>query len=142
MPLYEAPKDFESNVMMQIQTLEKIQQRSYAKNRILGHIWSIFTVFFGTGAILVFYKQPIIEVFQKNTYLKQWVTNILPIEQNISNQGQVLGNITENIILWTDKTLVNSFGILLLLLCVVCAIQYIMLKKKKRTDRIQHKWIK
>jgi type II secretory pathway component PulF len=81
-------------------------------------------------------------VFQKNTYLKQWVTNILPIEQNISNQGQVLGNITENIILWTDKTLVNSFGILLLLLCVVCAIQYIMLKKKKRTDRIQHKWIK
>ncbi len=38
-------KDFESNVMMQIQTLEKIQQRSYAKNRILGHIWSIFTVF-------------------------------------------------------------------------------------------------
>ncbi len=55
----------------------------------------------------------------------------MPIEQNISNQGQVLGNITENIILWTDKTLVNSFGILLLLLCVVCAIQYIMLKRKK-----------
>lgn len=139
MPLYEAPKDFESNVMMQIQALEKTEQRSYVNNRILGHIWSVFTVFFGTGAILVFYKQPIIEVLEKNEILKQWVTNIVPIEQNISQQGQALGDITENIMLWMDKILVNGFGILLLLLSIVCAVQYMILKRKKRTDRIQHK---
>ena len=142
MPLYEAPEDFESNVMMQIQALDKVQQRGYVKNRILGHIWSVFTVFFGTGAILVFYKQPIIEVFEKNALLKQWVANIMPIEQNISQQGQVLEDITENIMIWTDQTLVNGFGVLLLLLCIICAVQYVMLKRKKETDRIKHKWIK
>ncbi|NDO46734.1 hypothetical protein [Clostridium sp. MD294] len=139
MSLYEAPEDFESNVMMQIQALEKIEQRSYVNNRILGHIWSVFTVLFGTGAILVFYKQPIIQALEKNDILKQWVKNIMPIEQNISQQGQVLEDITENVILWIDKVLVNGFGVLLLLLCIVCAVQYVILKRKKQTDRIQHK---
>ena len=66
----------------------------------------------------------------------------MPIEQNISQQGQVLEDITENIMIWTDQTLVNGFGVLLLLLCIICAVQYVMLKRKKETDRIKHKWIK
>lgn len=139
LPLYETPDDFETNVMMQIQLLEQTEQRSFVKNRIIGHIWGCFTVLFGTGAILVFYKQSIIQIFDKNVYLKQWVNNIAPIEQNIAQQGQTLQKATENIILWTDQTLGNSFGLLLLLLCIVCAVQYMILRRKKQKNRIQHK---
>ncbi len=139
LPLYEAPKDFEINVMMQIEALEQTEQRSFVKNRIIGHIWGCFTVLFGTGAILVFYKQSIIQVFEKNVYLKQWVNNIAPIEQNIAQQGQAIQKATENIIMWTDQALINSFGILLLLLCIVCGVQYVILKRKKQADRIRRK---
>lgn len=142
MPMYEAPENFETNVMMKIQALEQTEQRSFVKNRILGHIWGTFTVLFGTGAILVFYKQPIINALENTQYFKQWVQNIAPIEQNIAQQKQTVQIVTENVILWTDEVITNSFGIILILLCIVCAVQYIILRRKKEKDRIQHKWIK
>lgn len=141
-PMHEAPEDFEINVMMKIQALEQTEQRSFVKNRILGHIWGTFTVVFGTGAILVFYKKPIINVLENTQYFKQWVQNIAPIEQNITQQKQAVQVATENIILWTDEMITNSFGIVLVLLCIACAVQYMILKRKKERDRIQHKWIK
>lgn len=139
LPLYETPIDFEKSVMMQIQLLEQTEQRTFVKNRIIGHIWGCFTVLFGTGAVLVFYKQSIIQFFDKNSYLKPWVSNIAPIEQNIAQQGQTLQKATETIILWADQTLVNSFGLLLFLLCILCGVQYIIFKIKKQKDRIQRK---
>ena len=142
MPMHEAPEDFEINVMMKIQALEQTEQRNFVKNRILGHIWGTFTVVFGTGAILVFYKKPIINALENTQYFKKWVQNIAPIEQNITQQKQAVQVATENIILWTDKMITNSFGIVLVLLCIACAVQYMILKRKKERDRIQHKWIK
>ena len=142
MPMHEAPEDFEINVMMKIQALEQTEQRNFVKNRILGHIWGTFTVVFGTGAILVFYKKPIINALENKKKKKKWVQNIAPIEQNITQQKQAVQVATENIILWTDKMITNSFGIVLVLLCIACAVQYMILKRKKERDRIQHKWIK
>ena len=139
MPVYEAPADFEIQVMMQIQALEEGKQRRHIKNRIWGHIWGTFTVLFGTGAILVLYRDQIIASLAENPYFAQWLLKLAPIEETIAQQGKTLQMITENVAVLTDKILLNSAGILLVLLSIVCGIQYMLLKRKKETDKVRHR---
>lgn len=130
MPLYEAPEDFERNVMMQIQLLAQSEKRSFTKNKIMGYLWGSFTIFFGAGAILAFYKESIIGAMEENVYFSQWVEKITPIEQNIMEQGHMLQTATRNALYWTDEMLCNHIGILLLLLCIVCAVRCFLVRKK------------
>ncbi len=139
MPLYEAPADFEMQVMLQIQTLEEGKQYCHIKNRIWGHIWGTFTVLFGTGAILAFYKEEIMASLAQQPYFDRWLSGLGPIEATIAQQGEALQAMTENVSLWTDKILVNSGGILLMLLSIACGIQYMLLKRKKETDKVRHR---
>ncbi len=135
MPLYEAPEGFETNVMMQIQALS--EQKNSIKNKIAGYLWGTFTMLFGTGAVLVFYKKSIFKLLEKNLYFSQWIKSIAPIEHNIIQQEQALQKGIEHFILWADQTLTKGFSVLLFLLCFVCATQYVLLKRKKETER---KW--
>ncbi len=133
MPLYEAPADFEKNVMLQIQALP--EQKISIKDKIVGYIWGTFTILFGLGAVLVFYKESIFHLLEKNIYFNQWVKNIAPIEHNIAQQEQAFQTAIEHFMLWTDQILTKGFSFLLFLLCFVCAVQYVLLKRKK-----ERKW--
>ena len=85
------------------------------------------------------YRDQIIASLAENPYFAQWLLKLAPIEETIAQQGKTLQMITENVAVLTDKILLNSAGILLVLLSIVCGIQYMLLKRKKETDKVRHR---
>ncbi len=140
-PLEEAPPNFESRVMAQIRQISEheFQVQYSIQNKVWGHVWGAFTVIFGTGTIIAFYRAPIMNSLAQNPYFADKIQDLLPLEHKISEQGHTLQIMADEMFITANQTLSDSVGAILMILTVVCAIQYYSLRRRKQTDRMNHK---
>ena len=118
---FEAPIDFENSVISKI---EKLIEREYNKyhfvnNTITSVILLSFSIFFSIITLLILFRGNIITYFLNNSY--------------ISEQGQIIKQLTNNTFFVVNSTILNSIGILFGLLAIICVLQFIFLKRKKHT---------
>ena len=59
-----------------------------------GVIWGTFSVLFGTGTMLVMYREPIMKSLLGNPYIGDTVSKLIPISMNITEQGNIIKNTT------------------------------------------------
>ena len=131
---YEAPLGFEAEVLAKISTISIDNNgRCTIKSRVNGVIWGTFSVLFGTGTMLVMYREPIMKSLLGNPYIGDTVSKLIPISMNITEQGNIIKNTADTFIGVISSTLANSIGIILAILTLICATQFIMIRNKKRT---------
>lgn len=135
MPDFEAPADFESNVMAEIRKISEEEYKvTYSiKNKIYGIIWGSFSLLFGTGTMLVLYREPIMTSLLNNPYIGNNVARLIPVSETITEQGEIIKGAADAAFNILNNTVANSIGIILAVLTVICAAQFIILRSKKHT---------
>lgn len=141
MPLYEAPENFELEVMTKIvQISENEYEIQYSlSHKIWGVIWGTFTVIFGTGTILAFYREPIMMSLAENPYFADKIKNLMPIADEITKQGETIKTVFDDTVFTINTILSNSVGIIFAILTFVCAIQFYLLHHRKKNSKVDGK---
>lgn len=141
MPLIEAPLNFENQVMTQIRQISEheFQVQYSIQNKVWGHVWGGFTVLFGTGTIIAFYRGPIMHSLSQNPYFFEKIQSLVPVERKIVEQGHTLHRMADDVFISANEVLSDSVGVILMVLTVVCAIQYYSLRRRKQTGRMNDK---
>lgn len=141
MPLFEAPEGFEISVMTKIvQISENGYEIEYSlKHKVWGFIWGTFTVLFGTGTILAFYRQPIMDSLARNPYFSEKIAHLIPVSNQIAQQGEAIKTIAGETMAAVNTVLTNAASILLAVLTVICAIQCYLLYKRKKVSQVKNK---
>ena len=139
--LMEAPEGFEGAVMARVTQLEPdmIKVEYSIKDRVWGHVFGTFTVLFGTGAIVAFYRQPILKSLSQNPYLSSHIKALQPVEQEIAYQMSVVSDMVNESFSVLNHTISNSAGIIFIVLSVVCFLQYYMIRRRKKKSLVERK---
>ncbi len=135
LPDFEAPADFEYNVMAQIKKLsdDEYEVNYSVRNKIAGAIWGTFSILFGTGTLLVLYREPLMTSLINNPYIGDSVAKLIPVSVKIAEQGEIIKDAADTFLGIAGSTIANSVGIIFAILTVICAAQFIILRNKKHT---------
>lgn len=137
LPEFKAPVEFETQVMAKIVQLSEneFEVRYSMRDKINGVVWGTFTVLFGSGAILAFYRDPILNSLSQNPYIGGWISKLIPIANHVAEQTEAIKVVTEKTFEYAGNSLSNYMGVILTILTAVCALQFYILHKKKKYDK-------
>lgn len=137
-PEFEAPEGFENEVMQKISALNGIEIYTF-KNKIMSIIWGLFTIIFGSGAMLLFYRESIIKSLSQTQYFAEKISNFLPISEKIEEQADLIIYIFNDMLIKINDVFANIIIVFLTIITVICAFQFISLHKRQRQHRIEDK---
>ncbi len=139
--LVQAPPEFEHQVMAKIIQISEteFQVHYHVRSKIWGQMWGAFTVIFGTGTVIAYYKEPIMLSLSKYPHLYDKISKLAPVEQEINMQGHIIYDVGNQFATSLDQTLSHSIHIILLLLAIICGAQYYLLHRKNKMDRMNGK---
>lgn len=136
-PEVTAPEGFELSVMTQIKALgnNKYEAQVRIWDKVSGAVWGTFAVLFSAGAVLVVYREPIINSLSYNPYFGEYVKRIAPLAKKVGEQGEALQGAVDSAVSYTSTVFSNSVGILLGIVAVACALQVYLLHRRKRVNK-------
>lgn len=139
--LVEAPEGFESAVMAKITQLPDCTfEVAYdVRSRVWGNVFGGFTVLFGTGAIVAFFRQPILQSLSQMPYIGSHIQALVPVEQEITLQMELVSGMVNDSFSFMNQVLSNATGIIFLMLSLVCFVQYYMIRRKKKKSLVERK---
>lgn len=139
--LIKAPEGFEIQVMAKISVLDENMALVHynAKNKIGEIIWGTFTILFASGTILVLYRDHIINSLLNNPYIGDKVQLLIPVADSVNYQAEVFKSAAEQTVSYFNTTIANSVGIIFSILAVLCALQFYILRKKRKINKADEK---
>ena len=134
MPEFEAPEDFELKVMAQVTALSEnaFEVRYRLSDKIQSVMLGGFTILFGTGTVLVAYREPILLSLSQNPYIGDMVQKFIPVSEHVTKQSEAIMAVVDGTITTASGALYNAMGILFALVAALCAVQFVMLRRKKK----------
>jgi hypothetical protein len=140
-PTIFAPADFEHQVMAKVTQLTdtEFHVQYHVRSKIWGHMWGAFTVIFGTGTVIAYYKEPILQSLSHYPHFYNKLPQLTSIEQQISMQGHMVYTMGNQVSVALEQMVSNSMDIVVVLLAVLCGIQYYLLHRKSKADRMSRK---
>lgn len=141
LPEFMVPEGFELQVMTEI---SKISESEYEvtltlKDKAIRAVWGTFTVLFGAGAILVFYREPIMNSLAQNPYVGEQVKRLMPAAQQVTQGAATIQDSLNSVAAVVNTVLSNSMGIIFGVLTVICAVQFYLLLRRKKLNKADEK---
>lgn len=141
LPQWDAPEGFELEVMAKIRELSdgNYEVVFTAKEKLWRGVWGVFTVLFGAGTVLVLYREPIMLSLSQNPYVGSQIQKLMPVAKKAAESTEMVKSTVDSTLQLTDTVLSNSMSLLFAVLTVICAVQFYLLHRRKKLDKVDER---
>lgn len=139
LPDFEAPEGFEASVMIKIEQLDDNLLKLTSFERLKEGLWGVFTVFFGAGSMLAYYREPIMQSLSKAPYIGEIVEKVEPITIHMNEFSEGVSLVFEEAFGYIGNFSTGVAGFLLGAIVIMCAVQFYITSHKKSDKKADDK---
>ena len=133
-PQVTAPLGFEEEVMTKILALPMQEKRYvYSKNdKMKIALVGSFTFLLSIGAVLISYRDQILQTMMQNPSMKDFVSRLMPVIEMAESRSVELAGGIGNIFIGIDNILTAGAGLIATAILALCGVQFVLARRKNR----------
>lgn len=139
LPDYEAPEGFEAAVLSKISALPVKRILWTWEDRVRTVLYSVFSLLFGIGSVLAFFREPIMTALGGNPFFSGYIERLTPVANAVASHTRELSVLLFSSITAVNSMVANAMGVLCLLLSIVCGMQIYLVRKRRHMSKVGRK---
>lgn len=129
------PDGFDAVVMSRIAELEPSKFNLGFREKVASVIFAAFAAFLCIGSMLIINRDAVMSFLYSSPSLSGLAEMYAPVVQSFTAQTAVIQNVLSNIMSITNATIANASGLIVGVMGILCAFQFVLLRRHKKSKR-------